>query len=254
MVREMGLNKEPYLALLAIPSKQNIAQHFYINPIEQRNAILMNIIPGYAANVISESTTATSLFFSPSQVKSIVKNVFRMPLPAAYANNPDVFIDHSFSVLRSILALRKLMKTTVSTETFHENAGVRITCITTFSSTMALSTSYAFLYKILIENIGTVDVKVIGRHWNFTNVDGEVEVQVPKFQSGVVGQTPVISPGKGFEYTSYVAMLSKEGYMEGELLLTDMSTMQPIVARVDKCPLMSNSSLSRKDSIELLVM
>ncbi|KAL2310063.1 hypothetical protein Nmel_006301 [Mimus melanotis] len=75
---------------------------------------------------------------------------------------------------------------------------------------------YFFTYRIRIEmskdalpeNICQLE----SRYWRITNAKGDVEeVQGP----GVVGEFPVISPGKVYEYTSCTTFTTTSGYMEG---------------------------------------
>lgn len=50
------------------------------------------------------------------------------------------------------------------------------------------------------------------RYWRITNAKGDVEeVQGP----GVVGEFPIISPGRIYEYTSCTTFSTTSGYMEG---------------------------------------
>src|SRR5262245_47902045 len=59
---------------------------------------------------------------------------------------------------------------------------------------------YLFAYHVRIANVGTETAQLVSREWIITSADGEVErVKGP----GVVGETPVLAPGGGFEYTSY---------------------------------------------------
>ena len=71
---------------------------------------------------------------------------------------------------------------------------------------------YVFGYRITISNEGTEPVQLISRHWIIIDGDGEREdVRGP----GVVGQTPVIEPGKRFTYTSGCPLNTEWGSMEG---------------------------------------
>ena len=71
---------------------------------------------------------------------------------------------------------------------------------------------FFFAYHVRISNEGDEAAQLLSRHWVITNADGDVqEVRGP----GVVGETPVIAPGKSFEYTSYCPLATAVGVMQG---------------------------------------
>ena len=71
---------------------------------------------------------------------------------------------------------------------------------------------YTFAYTITISNNGMLPVQLLSRHWLITDADNQVqEVR----GEGVVGEQPVIAPGKYFRYTSGTTMETAVGFMEG---------------------------------------
>ena len=71
---------------------------------------------------------------------------------------------------------------------------------------------YAFAYTITISNEGDVPVQLLSRHWIITDADSAVqEVR----GQGVVGEQPLILPGKFFRYTSGATLATPVGRMEG---------------------------------------
>jgi ApaG protein len=71
---------------------------------------------------------------------------------------------------------------------------------------------YAFAYTITISNDGDVPVQLLSRHWIITDADSAVqEVR----GQGVVGEQPLILPGKFFRYTSSATLATPVGRMEG---------------------------------------
>jgi len=73
--------------------------------------------------------------------------------------------------------------------------------------------SYTFAYSITISNAGDVAVQLLSRHWVITDANGDVqEVR----GEGVVGEQPVIRPGRYFRYTSGATLPTPVGYMSGE--------------------------------------
>ena len=72
---------------------------------------------------------------------------------------------------------------------------------------------FMFAYKINIENVGSYAVQLMRRHWEIFDSNGskrEVEGE------GVVGQQPVIEPGKSHEYVSGCNLKTDMGSMKGE--------------------------------------
>jgi ApaG protein len=67
-------------------------------------------------------------------------------------------------------------------------------------------------YTVEIVNEGSETVQLRSRYWRITDANGRIEeVRGP----GVVGQTPVISPGESFEYTSGCPLRTASGIMVG---------------------------------------
>ncbi|MEM7378351.1 MAG: Co2+/Mg2+ efflux protein ApaG [Pseudomonadota bacterium] len=72
------------------------------------------------------------------------------------------------------------------------------------------SERYVFAYTVTIRNVGETAAKLIKRHWKI--VDGNGKISYVNGE-GVVGETPHLKPGEGFQYTS------------GTMLETDMGTL-----------------------------
>ena len=71
---------------------------------------------------------------------------------------------------------------------------------------------YVWKYHIRIENNGAETVQLRTRHWRITDSMGRVqEVRGP----GVVGEQPVLKPGKSYEYTSGTPLPTPSGIMVG---------------------------------------
>ena len=67
-------------------------------------------------------------------------------------------------------------------------------------------------YRVTIENKGSESMQLLSRYWRITDGRGRVrEVR----GSGVVGEQPVIAPGKSFEYTSGAPLETPSGFMTG---------------------------------------
>src|SRR5437868_15183739 len=71
---------------------------------------------------------------------------------------------------------------------------------------------FFWAYTIEITNRGPDTVQLKTRHWRITDANGRLqEVR----GAGVVGETPVLEPGKSFEYTSGVPLPTPSGFMVG---------------------------------------
>jgi len=80
-----------------------------------------------------------------------------------------------------------------------------------------------FLYTVNITNEGDDTVKLISRHWVIADGMGKIEeVRGP----GVVGNEPVLAPGKTFEYTSGCALTTPIGTMHGTYQMINQSDEQ----------------------------
>ena len=71
---------------------------------------------------------------------------------------------------------------------------------------------WVWAYHIRLENDGDAPVQLISRHWIITDARGHVEeVEGP----GVVGEQPVIEPGRSFDYVSGCPLPTASGTMRG---------------------------------------
>jgi ApaG protein len=71
---------------------------------------------------------------------------------------------------------------------------------------------FCFVYFIVIKNTGTTPVKLLRRHWNILDSNGEEHVVDGE---GVVGEQPLIEPGSSYAYNSFCLLKSFRGSMDG---------------------------------------
>ena len=77
---------------------------------------------------------------------------------------------------------------------------------------------WVWAYHIRLENDGDRSVQLISRHWIITDGQGRVEeVQGP----GVVGEQPVIEPGRSYDYVSGCPLPTPSGIMRGTFQMVD---------------------------------
>jgi ApaG protein len=75
---------------------------------------------------------------------------------------------------------------------------------------------YVWSYNVTIENLGSETVQLLSRYWHITDARGHVqEVRGP----GVVGEQPVLEPGRSFEYASGCPLPTPSGAMVGHYQL-----------------------------------
>lgn len=98
---------------------------------------------------------------------------------------------------------------------YRESEGIRITVRPLFLRDQSHPSHrhYVFAYFVRIENIGDQPVQLLSRRWlihDSAGTDAEVE------GDGVVGEQPVLAPGRIHEYQSFCVLKSGSGHMEGE--------------------------------------
>jgi ApaG protein len=88
---------------------------------------------------------------------------------------------------------------------------------------------FFFAYHVVITNNGNEPAQLISREWIITDSDGNVE-RVEG--AGVVGETPLLTPGASFEYTSFCPLRTSMGSMQGgyTMRLTNGETFRAEIA------------------------
>lgn len=99
--------------------------------------------------------------------------------------------------------------------------GVSITVETFYQAAQSnpLSGEFLFAYRITIENLSTMPIKLLRRHWHIMDSNGsyrEVEGE------GVVGQQPIVEPGNSYQYVSAANLRTEIGKMYGTYQMENM--------------------------------
>lgn len=100
--------------------------------------------------------------------------------------------------------------------------GVSITVETFYQEAQSnpLRCDYLFAYRITIENLSSLTLQLLSRHWFIIDSSGlNREVQ----GDGVVGQQPVLKPGESYQYVSAVNLNSDIGKMYGQYIMMNLS-------------------------------
>lgn len=99
--------------------------------------------------------------------------------------------------------------------------GVSVTVETFYQPAQSnpVASEYLFAYRITIENLSTMPVKLLRRQWHIMDSNGtyrEVEGE------GVVGQQPLIEPGGSHQYISACNLRSDMGKMSGSYQMENL--------------------------------
>lgn len=98
---------------------------------------------------------------------------------------------------------------------YRESSGIRITVRPHFLPEQSRPDQqhFVFAYGVRIENVGGQAAQLLARHWLIHDSVGlDTEVR----GDGVIGEQPVIAPGRVHEYQSFCVLKSPGGHMEGE--------------------------------------
>ncbi len=71
---------------------------------------------------------------------------------------------------------------------------------------------YVWAYRIKIRNQSEGPVRLLTRYWRITNAHGMIQEVSGE---GVVGEQPLIAPGKQYEYSSGAPLTTPSGFMTG---------------------------------------
>jgi ApaG protein len=121
--------------------------------------------------------------------------------------------------------------------------GVSITVETFYQEAQSnpLSSEYLFAYRITIENLSTMPVRLLRRHWFIADSNGSLrEVE----GEGVVGQQPIIDPGASYQYVSAANLRSDMGKMYGTYQMENMYNRRLISVAIPEFQLIAPFKLN----------
>jgi ApaG protein len=116
---------------------------------------------------------------------------------------------------------------------FHrQTEGIRVTVRPAFLRDQSRPTAgqYVFAYHVRIENVGDQSAQLMTRYWQIHDDGGDDTVVEGE---GVVGEQPVIAPGRVHEYRSFCVLKSPSGWMEGRyrFVRADGSRFEALIPR-----------------------
>jgi ApaG protein len=97
---------------------------------------------------------------------------------------------------------------------YRETEGIRITVRPRYVPEQSRPSQrhFVFAYNVRVENVSQETAQLVSRRWlihDSVGRDTEVEGE------GVVGEQPVLAPGRVHEYQSFCVLQSGSGHMEG---------------------------------------
>ncbi len=100
---------------------------------------------------------------------------------------------------------------------------------------------FFFIYYITIKNNSEFSVKLIKRHWDIFDSNGEKrEVD----GEGVVGETPELAPGESYTYNSGCNLQTEIGYMKGYYTLIKLLDNSEFTVEIPKFELVVPAKLN----------
>ncbi len=80
--------------------------------------------------------------------------------------------------------------------------------------------TFLWAYQVKIKNNSKNTVKLVSRYWKIIDANGNSkEVR----GEGVVGEQPILEPGKTFEYTSGTPLQTSSGLMHGSYFMKNLN-------------------------------
>jgi len=104
-----------------------------------------------------------------------------------------------------------------------------------------LSSDYLFAYRITIENLSSVPVRLLRRHWHIIDSNGsyrEVEGE------GVVGRQPILDPGESYQYVSAANLRSDMGKMYGHYSMENMGNKKLFTVLIPEFQLIAPAKMN----------
>jgi ApaG protein len=113
----------------------------------------------------------------------------------------------------------------VSVETFYQ-----------FEHSNPLFAQYLFAYRITIENLTEHPIKLLRRKWLITESNGMKRTVEGE---GVIGEQPVILPGKTYQYVSAANLKCDMGKMAGQYEMQNLYTHKKVQINIPEFQLIA---------------
>ncbi|KAK9844940.1 hypothetical protein WJX74_008921 [Apatococcus lobatus] len=184
---------------------------------------------------VSPFSTEVPGQFTRATLVAIIRDSFKSSINAAQEDQA-MLQDKSLQALRTLGEQVAMMQCSSSTTTRGINVDVTTAHVGEGSGT------HVFTYRCRIENCGQQKVQLLGRHWQFRNAENAVVQEVPKGSPGVVGNTPIITPGSCFEYCSAAQLDTPSGSIQGSFQMMNIDTEgNHFDAQVERTPFIATT-------------
>lgn len=121
--------------------------------------------------------------------------------------------------------------------------GVKITVESIYRKDLSNTENglFFFNYRIVIENKNDFDIQLKTRYWFiFDSLNPAREVE----GEGIVGEQPILSPGRKHVYVSGCDLHSEVGYMQGYYVFEQLDTKKTFEVEVPRFSLITKPKLN----------
>lgn len=146
----------------------------------------------------------------------------------------------AFNVKLTILVfLNRIFRQVITALTY----GVKISVESIYRKDLSNAENglYFFNYRIVIENTNDFDIQLKTRYWFiFDSLNPAREVE----GDGIVGEQPVLEPGRKHVYVSGCDLHSEIGYMRGHYVFEKVGTSETFEVAVPRFDLVTRPKLN----------
>jgi ApaG protein len=104
-----------------------------------------------------------------------------------------------------------------------------------------INSEYLFAYRISIENNSKFPIKLLRRKWIITESNGLKRIVEGE---GVVGEQPIIEPGKSFQYVSAANLKNDIGKMSGHYEMQNLHSKKTLKIQIPEFKLIAPFKLN----------
>lgn len=127
---------------------------------------------------------------------------------------------------QEVLDFLRAQGTLVSCRASSSCRGLRIDAVSGYlqNASQPAQGQFVFAYNFRFVNDGDRSLRILARQYDFRDASGGLSTQIKQDQleaAGVVGFTPVLQPGEGFEFGSGVVLKTPRGMLTGKFLVME---------------------------------
>ena len=211
---------------------------------EAGSALLKGLLPESLLELLIGSPTVdelTSTTITPETLAELVRVGFRAGIERVQklesageaAEERQALEDSGFEALRHLMLQITLFQCCSITDT--QDIRVTVTATAVKGSRGQRPGEQTYCYRVSVQNLSSREVQLQGRYWRFVDAEDGV-IEVPKFETGVVGQQPWLRPGQRFTYVSGCDLAASPGTMEGAFQMAfegENNPFEAIIGQLD---------------------